>query len=853
MSEASYASSHPVLQTLFDRPVFRTELPNGLTLIHLEDGSSPLVSVQAWVRTGSIHEGDLLGCGLSHYLEHMLFKGTAHRSAQQLTEEIHQFGGYVNAYTTFDRTVYYIDAPSSATERTLEVLQDFVLGAALPREEMEREKDVILREIDMGLDDPDQRVMQGLFGTAFRRHPYQYPIIGYKELFQEVRPEDLEAYYAARYSPSNVVLVVVGDVTTNQVLEWMESNWARVPRRRVSQPLVMDEHSQLSRRELRLEGEVNLFRGVMAWKALGLTDPDTPALDMLASILGSGDSAKLWQEIRDNQELVTDIDASSWTPPDGGLFWVWYNTTAEQGISASAAIQEYLNQVSSNPLSPALLEKAKRKALVSEVNARKTMSGQAGRLGIAEVVAGDLNYPQYYFSRLEKLTPEDLARVGQRIFQEHQLTEVSLSPLAGRSTSPSVKTKVAGALPAFEEVRLSNGVRLLLQEDNRLPKVHFRAALLGGPLYESPTTRGSTQLLSTLLTRDTEKRRAVEVAETIESVGGSFSEFSGNNSFGLGVEVLNQDLNLGLDILTEALLQPAFVPETFSREREAQIAEIEEALDEIVSYGRYHLRERFFGKHPLNRSAKGVIEDLRALKIEHLQTLYDQVMVGPNLVVAVCGDFSRESVISQLESGLGNLSSRSLGPVQHEGVFPAQTGRETLSLPREQAVVFSAFPGPAVIHEDSLAGELLDECLSGMSSRLFQRVREEKGMAYFVSAARTIGLDAGMFYLFAGTHPDQVEAVLEEFEGELQRVREGRWERHELEGCRTRLKVSKISGLQRPGNRALQAALNVHYGLPINDWVDYPKRLDALEDEAVQEFAQKWLRPEQQLELVVRP
>lgn len=853
MSEAFYASTDSVLQTLFDRPVFRTELPNGLTVIALEDGSNPLVSAQAWVRTGSMHEGDLLGCGLSHYLEHMLFKGTAKRSAQQLTAEINQFGGYVNAYTTFDRTVYYIDSPSSAAEQTLEILQDFVLGAALPREEMEREKDVILREIDMGLDDPDQRVMQGLFGTAFRSHPYQYPVIGHLDLFREVSAEDLETYYRSRYSPSNVVLVIVGDISTLQVLEWVESTWGQIPRRRVGQPLVEKEHSQLARRELRLEGEVNLFRGAMAWKAPGLTDPETPALNMLASILGSGDSARLWQEIRERQELVTDIDASSWTPLDGGLFWVWYTTSAEKGLSAGEAIRDYLQRFLEEPLSELLLEKAKRKALVSEVNARKTMSGQAGRLGIAEVAAGDLNYPHTYFSRLEQLAPEDLIRAGRAIFQDHQLTETSLTPAPVKPKGISAKGATRGTLPAFEELTLSNGVRVLLQEDSRLPKVHLRAALLGGPLYEEGPDRGSTQLLSTLLTRDTRKRSGAEVAETIESLGGTFSEFCGNNSFGLGVETLSSDLDAGLDILVEALLKPAFKPETFAREREAQIAEIEEALDEIVPFGRYQLRERFFGAHPLYRNAKGAVEDLQQLQLKEVEALYRRLVVNSNLVLAVCGDFSREAVISRLENLFGGMPTGTVEATGTNPGIPAQTGRQSISLPREQAVVFSAFPAPSVSHEDSLAAEVLDECFSGMSSRLFQRVREEKGMAYFVSASRLVGLDSGMFYLYAGTHPDQVEAVLGEFQEELDRARSGAFEPRELEGCRTRLKVSKVSGMQRPGNRALQAALNALYGLPVNDWVDYPKRLDALEDQAIQQLARTWLADDRRLDLVVRP
>ncbi len=200
-----------VLETLFAQPVHRRVLENGMTILVREDSSSQVSSVQLWVNTGSIHEGPLLGAGVSHYLEHMLFKGTEKRSGKQISREVQSLGGYINAYTTFDRTVYYIDLPSEHTLGAIDILTDAGFNSTLPEDEVEKERQVILREIDMGKDDPDHLVGRALFETAYRVHPYKYPVIGYKDIFETVTRDELMDYYKSRYVPNNMVLVVTGD------------------------------------------------------------------------------------------------------------------------------------------------------------------------------------------------------------------------------------------------------------------------------------------------------------------------------------------------------------------------------------------------------------------------------------------------------------------------------------------------------------------------------------------------------------------------------------------------------------------------------------------------------------------
>src|SRR5512135_1344130 len=195
-----------------------TTLENGLTIILREDHSAPVVSAQAWCMAGSVHEGKWLGAGLSHVLEHMLFKGTTTRLGSRIDQEVQEAGGYMNAYTSFDRTVFHIDVPNTGTEVALDVLCDIMQNATLPPDELAKEQQVILREMDMNTDDPGRRAARRLFETAYTKSPYRFTVIGYPDIFNALQPEDIRGYYHEKYAPNNVFYVVAGDVTSADVV-----------------------------------------------------------------------------------------------------------------------------------------------------------------------------------------------------------------------------------------------------------------------------------------------------------------------------------------------------------------------------------------------------------------------------------------------------------------------------------------------------------------------------------------------------------------------------------------------------------------------------------------------------------
>ena len=846
----SLEANQSLIDPILKEPVERYGLANGLTVVLKPDRSNAICSVQVWVKTGSIHEDDKIGAGLSHYLEHMLFKGTEKRGGREISENVQSAGGYINAYTTFDRTVYYIDIPSENVDVALDVLSDSVFRSTLPEDEVEKERGVILREIDMGEDDPDHKLSRALFETSFKEHPYRYPIIGYKELFSQVTREDLVAYYDRRYSPNNAVLIVAGDFETSDMKKRIERDFGTVTRKTLPSVFIPSEPMQLAERECHLYEDVQITRAGIGFQTPGLTHPDTPALDALSMILGHGNSSMLSTHLREELKLVHAIDASNWTPGSVGVFYLALVCDPDKRDEAINELHSYLGSLTVEDFSTDRVDKAVRQLIVAEINARKTVSGQASKLGAAEVVIGDIGYAENYLRKISRVTPEDLIGVLKKWLRKERLTTITLNPKSAQVSDLKSGEEKQGETD-FIEFNQRNGSKLLLRENDRLPNTHFRVVMNAGSLYEQPGKQGATSLLATLLTKDTEKRSSVEVAEAIESVGGSFYEFSGNNSLGLALDLLPSNVDLALDLIEQALLHPIFKDETFTLEKAAHMAAIKEDLDEIVTAGRKILRKRFFGDHPFSIGGAGSLESVGSLATDDIKELRSSLLTAGNVTIAVSGQFDTETLKPRLEALLEKLPSGGKPVANHEFKKPSSPGEHREPMDRQQAVVFHAYLGPGLLDKDFYVSELADEIFSGMSSNLFEKIREELSLAYFVRSSRIVGLDTAMFYFYAGTSTEGYPRVIEELVKEVKRVSDGDIALKELDRCKTRLKASRRMSMQTNSSCASHAALNVAYGLPANDWRSYDERIDAVSIQDLANFASKYFREEERVELVI--
>ncbi|HEY1768902.1 MAG TPA: pitrilysin family protein [Chthoniobacterales bacterium] len=816
-------------------------LPNGLTIIVQIDRSAPVASVQAWCGTGSVHEARHLGAGLSHILEHMLFKGTKTRSPNEIAQSVQDEGGYINAYTSFDRTVYWIDVPKEGVASALEILSDAMMNSVLPADEYVKEQEVIRREFAMSYDDPDRMIGQLLFKTAYQRHPYRLPVIGEIQVFDQLTQQDVMNYYKARYVPNNLTFVVVGDVDADAIYAKLTQLFAGHAEQSLEPVYIPAEPAQLGRREVNEEFATELTRLALAWHIPEIAHPDVPALDLLSTILGDGRSSRLYRKVREEAGLAFGIGAFSYTPGEPGLLGI--EATLEPGnrVEVERLILEIIADLRANGGTAEELAKAKKIVLSHSLGSLTTMRGQASDLGSNWLVTRNLNFTRDYLEALQKVSLADLQRVAAKYLVEKNLTIVSLNPRGALAS----KTTEAIAISAgeIEKIQLSNGLRLLVREDPRLPLVSIVAAFRGGLLAETPATNGVARLFAKTLLKGTTTRTAEQIADTIEAVGGSIGSDAGNNSFSISLEVTQPDLRIGAELFSDILLHATFPEKAIAREKEAQLAGIRADEEQLTIVARNLLRETLFAQHPYALRAKGTPASVAALTQRDLLAFRNRFLVARNGVIAVFGNVRAEEVKQIFEQTLAAMPAGEPGLT--DAPQPPSLGATVAVEQRKekaQGVLMVGFRGADMFSPDRYALELIDEASSDLGSRFFVRIREQMGLAYFVGASQMQGLVPGLFAFYLGTDPQKIEPVKVALLDEIQKLASGGLTSEELVRAK-----KKLIGQQRISNQsndifAYMAALDELYGLGFDHYKELEREVNAVTDADIRRAAAKYFQ-----------
>ncbi|MDQ3198420.1 MAG: insulinase family protein [Verrucomicrobiota bacterium] len=816
-------------------------LPNGLTIIVQVDRSAPVASVQAWCGTGSIDEGRHLGAGLSHILEHMLFKGTKTRSPNSIAQSVQDQGGYINAYTSFDRTVYWIDVPKEGVASALDILSDATMNSTLPAEEYLKEQEVIRREFAMGFDDPDRVVGQLMFKTAYQRHPYRLPVIGELQIFDQLTQADVAEYYRARYVPNNLTFTVVGDVDAEEVYAQLAKYFEAYPARSLPPSYIAAEPAQQGRREVNEEFATELTRLALAWHVPEITHPDVPALDLLSTILGDGRSSRLYRQVREETGLVFGISAFSYTPGDPGLLGIDATLEPEHRVEAERTILALVAELQRDGVTAAELAKAKKISLGHSLGSLTTMRGQASDLGSNWFVTRNLNFTRDYLEAMQKVSLEDIQRVAKKYLVEDNLTVVSLNPketLAAKSAEAVAIT--AGEVEKFE---LSNGLRLLVREDARLPLVSMVAVFRGGLLAETSADNGITRLMSKVMVKGTKTRTAEQIADTIEAVGGNLGSDAGNNSFSVSLDVTEPDLALGAELLCDILLHANMAEKAVAREKEVQLAGIRDDEEHLTTVARNILRGALFGGHPYALRVKGTPGAVGRLTQGDLLAFRDHLVVAKNCVISIFGKVKSAEVRALFEQLLVGMPTGDLA-LADAAPSPPLIGTVAVEELKEKAqgVLMVGYRGADMFSPDRYALELIDEASSDLGSRFFVRIREEMGLAYYVGASQMQGLVPGLFAFYLGTDPGKLEPVKAALLDEIGKLATTGLMSDELARAK-----KKLIGQQRIANQSndsfgYMAALDELYGLGFDHYRKLEEEIALITVEDVQRVAAKYFQ-----------
>ena len=811
-------------------------LNNGLTVILDADSSAPVISTQIWVETGSIHEGNYLGSGISHMLEHMVFKGTKSYTGTELADTVQAAGGEWNAYTTFGRTVYYIDGPSVSAKTFLSVLTEMVFAPSFPIEDFEKEKDVIRREIDMGLDDPDDQNSQLLHSTTYSTDPRRQPIIGHLDLFNQLTHDDMLAYHKQRYTTENAFISISGDFDKAQLLEELEELTAEMPRSFTHPVTVHPEPSQLGKRLKRKQFKIPTTKLNLAWQTPSLENADSAILDLLSTIIGNGRSCRLYQNIRENTDLCHHIGAWSSMPPLlPGMFCISAIVDHDKRDELEKRILQEIDSLHHSDFFDEL-EKVKRMTLVSQFRTLTTASGRASDLASNWHEARNLNFTKDYIDSISEITSEDIQRVAKKYLTQDKLTVTSLDP--EDRVESGIDKKEASQRKEIQSHTLPNGLTILTREDTRLPTVSITIATLTGLLSETPETSGINSLLSKILPKGTTTKSGEEIATTMDTMGASFGVSCGNNTTLTSASCLKTDLPTTLGILADIYQNPSLPEDSIDKERVAMLAGLQEQATDPLSVAFKKMRSSLFGETGYGLPLGGSETSLPKLTSVELRAHHKKYFTAKNTVISIFGDINTAAAIKAVSDAFDKLTEGQR--IQHQEIAAPSPSSHELKLDKQQAVLTIGFTGPSVSAEDSNALELINDYCTDMAGPLFTKIREELGLAYYVSTTQFHGINTGMVAFYLGTSPDQLELAKKTLLTEIKTIAENGIPEETLESVKITWLASNALANQKLGSLARLSAIDNLLGFAPDNHQQTPEKIKALTAEQVQAAAKKY-------------
>ncbi len=817
----------------------RKVLDNGMTVILLENHNAPVVTIQAWVGAGNITEGEFIGSGISHFVEHMLFKGTERRSVGQFGKEVKESGGKTNAYTGYDKTVYYITFHSDHFDKALDIMADALMHSVFDPNEIEKEREVIVKEIKMNRDDPFRRLYTMAHQTAYAVHPYRNPVIGYESLLRRITRDDLLTYYKRLYVPNNIALIVVGDFDSAEALPKIGEAFSDFERQSIAPMVVPQEPRQYDPRTSVEEFEVTVAQSMMGFHGPSIQSEDMYPMDVLAIVLGGGDTSRLYKELREKRGIVYNISAWSATPRDPGMFWIADSFEPENYEAVKDAIWEEIEKLRSGGVSEEELETARAKVLSDYVFSRESVEGQAQSLGSGELDAHDLQFDKRYVESIARVTAQDIARVVDKYFRPENSVIAALVPVGKMPAKAGAEPQTApSGAPQIEKTVLPNGLTLLLREDHNSQTVSIRLFILGGARAENSSDTGITNLMSKTMLKGTASRSAEEIASAIESRGGSISSFSGYNSFGFDLDMLGRDVETGLDVLGDVVANPSFLPEEVEREKTAALASIKSVNDEIFPSSMKLFRRTMFDGHPYGFLAQGDAEVVQSLRPDDLKKLHSQTVTASNMVLSVFGDIDKSKVLSLVETHFGQLNSGvRMATSSTSESLPTEPRKAHEKMNKEQLAILIGFPGVTVDSPDRYTLEILTSALNSQGGKLFQTLRDERGLAYSVGAFNILGVEPGAFVLYIITVPSMREEAIDGMFEVIRDLSQNGLGGEELERTKVEVMGNHAIGLQTNGQIATTASFDELYGLGYDNYKEYDSRIRAVTPEEVRRVA----------------
>ncbi|MEH2412290.1 MAG: pitrilysin family protein [Nostoc sp.] len=871
----------PVSALSFTQGVKKTVLDNGLTVLTKEVHTAPVVSVQVWYKVGSRNEvkGEN---GISHQLEHLMFKGTTARPVQ-FGRLFSALGSQFNAFTSYDETAYFGTVQRDKLEALLTLEADRMENSLVGSEQLTSERRVVISELQGYENSPGYRLNRAVMRDAFPSRAYGLPVGGTKADVEKFTVQQVRDYYQTYYSPENATLVITGDFATEPALKFVKETYGKLPKRpktavaknsaQVTAPTSVAKKAAIV---LKQPGSAALLQAV--YPLTDIKHPDVPAIDVMDAILTGGRSSRLYQALVESG-LASSVSGGAAELIEPG--WYEIDATAAPGQELgkiAQVLQQSLAKLQQQPVTTEELNRAKTQLQASYILGNQDITSQATQLGYNQTVAGDYRYIERYLAAIAKVTPDQVQEVAKTYLNPAKQTIGFFEPTQpdgkpGTSNAGSSRTvenfspgkpvdpaELAKYLPPAtsatdsgkqslpEEFTLNNGLRVLLLRDRNLPTINLSGQINAGTEFDGNQKAGLANLTANNLMNGTQTKNALDLAKTLEDRGASL-EFSASRE---GVSVSSQGLSANLPILIQTLadvLENATFPaDQLELSRQRALTSLKVQLDDPKGLGRQLFQQAIYPEnHPFHSFPTA--ESLKSITRNQLLGFYQTHYRPDGTTIALVGDFDPVKVKALLNQVFGKWQPTGKLPVLKIASVPLPqtlTRLNKLIPGKTEAVTYIGYNGIARKDPRFYAALVLNQILGGdtLSSRLGTEVRDRQGLTYGIYSGFAAGINPGPFLIQMQTAPGDTQKAIASTLALLKQLREQGVTEAEFNAAKRSITNSYPVDLANPSDVSSMILDNAVLGLSRSEIRDFPLRIQAVTMAQMQQAIEDLIKPE---------
>ena len=828
-----------------------TILPNGLTLYTVEDHSKPLIGLFAIVDGGSRTETSDIA-GLSHFYEHLIARGGSARQGETEFRRRMSSLGEEHIYTYDDGTCYGFTVPTENFPEALWRYADFLMDLKPDSASITKERTIVMEEYNMSVSDsPEGRLQEQLMKAAFTRHPYYPTTIGLPEVIKNATYDQLRTFYEERYVPNQMVMTIVGDFQTDEMIKTIRESFDRYKPGRISFEQDIIEPEQTAFRQVADSMQVAASYALLGYHIPPTTSADMPALSVMSQILGAASNSRLDRALKIDENLVLYVYAYPDFLRDASLFYVGFQCEPENEGKALRKTFAEIQWLAAGGVSDEELTAAKEKLIANDVMGKQTFGGRAENISHCHI-AGAAALAELYPELIRAVTAQDVQRVAQSYLDPSQCS-LSLiepqgraipdyAPLAAEFSFKPVKAEAAAGPAQIQYTKLPNGLTLILREDHSSPTACVAAYVKGGLWLEGEGRAGIAYLTASLLDKGTEKYSREELQARREQLGINLWNSAAEDYLLAGFSGLSGKIGDGLELLDQILFHATFPQTEFDKAKTDQLQTIKSIEDQPWEYTHREIQKDLYKKSPYRNPVVGVDSDVQKLTRQDVVDHYRKALVAHNVIIAAVGDFDAAQLGRQMEQlwmGLPHEKAPEIKLVQDK---PAST-IEVRGVYKEKDQNTFNYSWLAVgVNDPDFAPLVLAKRL--LSTRLFYKWIYDKGIAYRMWTRFFPKLGQSRFYFEMGVSEQNFELARKGILDDLKAFLDKPFSAEELEQAKqdeiTRHKMTYQTNEGIAGGLGSWEALGMGYQF----FEDFPAKLQAVTAKEVERVAKKYLKPD---------